>query len=112
QSGSLAARSQLAQDVGDDVLDRAVDRYCERALVGRGRLEGAELAGEQTRWHEVTLSPAEPVSDQSLCAVEIDQAGVGSTMHQDVAIDPAQRRAADHDMPGRVADTVDLGRDR
>src|SRR5580693_9723313 len=97
------------QDVVDDGLRRAVDRYRERMLVGAGRLQCTELAREQTGRHEMSLPVAQSIGDHGLGAVEIDEPDVASSVHQYVAIGALERGAADHHTAAGLADAIDLG---
>src|SRR5579859_4971696 len=78
-------------------------------LVGGGRLERIELAGQESGWHEMTFAAAEPLCNESLRALEVNQTDVGSMMREDVAIGALERRAADHHSAARIADAIDLG---
>src|SRR6188472_2041437 len=101
-------RFQLKDDVIHDGLDRGVDRYDDGAFARLWRLQRLELTGEQPRRHEMSLAGGEPVRNQSLRAVQKDDANIVTAMHEDVAIDALQRRAGDHRVLTGLASAVDL----
>src|ERR1700709_1623236 len=98
--------------VVDDGLDRGFDRYGDRPLSRLWRLRRLELAGEQSRWHEMPLAGGEPARDQILRTVQKDDADIVASMHEDVAIDALQRRAGDEGVLACLAGAVDLVGDR
>ena len=83
-----------------------------KSITGVRRLKCLELAGQQSRRHEMPLSLREPLRDQLLGALEIDDADVAASMHEDVAIGALQCGASDHGVPARLARLVDLVGDR
>src|SRR6267378_24486 len=60
----------------------------------------------------MTLPQREPARDQILRALEIDDADILPSMHEDFAIGALQRGAGDHGMLAGLADPVDLIGDR
>ena len=79
---------------------------------GCRRLQRRELAGQQSRRHEMSLAPAEPVRDQRLRALEIDQADVGSVVHENVAIGALSAEQPITTCSPASQHAVDLGGDR
>src|SRR5215472_4917960 len=106
------AQLQLAQNIVDDGFDRRIDRNLYRMLIRRRRLQGLELTRQQSRRHEMALAQPEAVRNQFLRTVKVDELDVMSAVHQDIAIDPPQRRAAHHHVLAVGRGAVDLGSDR
>jgi len=112
RAGGGMAKVQLAHNVVDDRVDRSVDRYGHGIFTGVRRLKRLELAGQQPRRHEMTFAQHEPARDQIRRALEIDDADIGPSMDEDIAIGALQRGAGDHGMAAGLADPVDLVGDR
>src|SRR5438132_6378579 len=105
-------KAKLAKDVIDDGFDQTVNRHCYRIFARVRRLEGSELALQQTLRHEMVFSQGEAACDQFLRAVEKDDADIGPSMDKNVAIGALQRGAGDHGMLAGLADLLDLIGDR
>src|SRR5215468_4777868 len=99
-------------DVVDNGLDRRVDRYRHRALVGRGPLQRSELAVEQACRHEMALARRQAPGNQRLRAVEEDEAHVAAAMDEHLTIGPPERGAGEYRTLLLAAETVDLVGDR
>src|SRR5579883_2229967 len=88
-------RSELAEDLGDNLVGRAADIDHDRPLVGTRLLERRELAVEQADRHEMLVPRRHPLVDQLPGPPEIDQAHLGPGADQDVSVAALQRRAGD-----------------
>ena len=112
----LVLGQQGAVDIGDDEGDAGHERFLRDRSLAAGlsfswrtmsstmasteasidtvtgfsspvrRLQGLELAGPAARRHEMTFPRGEPVGDQFLRALEIDDADIAAAMHEHVAI--------------------------
>ena len=83
----------LPQRVLDDGRRVSVNGYNQSVFVGRGFLEGCELAVQQRGGHEVSGAMADTLSNQAFGSAQIQHPHVGARAHQDVTVYPFQRRA-------------------
>src|SRR6516164_8900515 len=81
-------------------------------LVAVRRLQRLELALQKFGRHEMTLAPAQALRDQGLRTVEVNDSDVVSSVYENVAVDPAQRRAGDHRVHARATQAIDLAGNR
>src|SRR5262245_32896223 len=102
---------ELAQDVRNDILDRAADVDMDRIFVGVWLLQNVQLAVEKAGRPQWPFPLGEAGREERPIPAQIDHAHLRSSVGQEIAIAAPQRRAGDHAGRAELPPLIDQSRD-